>query len=113
MTFASLAPAWAAVVNDTQGVTGWVVLCAADGAKRVAINANGDPVSPETSTHQTSGEHCPYCHIQPPSAVLPPAWVPAVPQTLADAEFPALFYAAALPAHAWAPTRSRAPPTRS
>ena len=110
MTFASLAPAWAAVINGTQGVAGWVELCSADGAKRIAVDANGDPVSSETLNHNTSGEHCPFCHLQQTLATLPPAAAPVVPQTAAHAAFPALFYAAARTSNAWAPTRSRAPP---
>jgi hypothetical protein len=110
MTFASLAPAWAAAINGAPGVAGWVELCSADGAKRIAVDANGDPVSSETSKHKTSGEHCPFCSLQQTPATLPPAPTPVVPQTIEHATFPALFYAATRPSHAWAPSRSRAPP---
>jgi len=110
MTFASLAPAWAAVINGTAGVAGWVELCSVDGAKRIAVDANGDPASPESSNHQASGEHCPFCSLQQTPATLPPAPTPVVPQTVEHVTFPALFYAATRPSHAWAPSRSRAPP---
>ena len=85
MTFASLAPAWAAVINGTAGVAGWVELCSAEGTKRVAVDANGDPVSSETSKHQTSSGHCPFCHLQQTPATLPPAPAPvAVSDTHLD-----------------------------
>ena len=111
ITFASLAPAWAAVINGTAGVAGWVELCSAEGTKRVAVDGNGDPVSSESSKHQTSSGHCPFCHLQQTPATLPAAPAPVVPQTVEHATFPALFYAATRPSHAWAPSRSRAPPT--
>jgi hypothetical protein len=110
MTFASLAPAWAAAISGAPGVAGWVELCSADGAKRIAVDANGDPVSSEPSKHKTSGEHCPFCNLQQTPATLPPAPTQVVPQTVEHATFPALFYAATRPSHAWAPSRSRAPP---
>lgn len=111
VTLAALAPAITNALGHTP-VANWVELCSAQGTKRIAVNAAGEPISPAEQVMQHS-EHCPFCHIEHTPAALPPAIAPAVPQTQAHQAFPALFYAAKRPLHAWAPALARAPPALS
>lgn len=118
VAFAALAPALAnAFATNNMGPATWIELCSGQGTKRIAVDGAGNPtaepslsdVGQQTATHL--GEHCPFCHIEHVSASLPPAISPAVPQSLAHQVFPALFYAASRPMHAWAPALARAPPS--
>lgn len=112
MSVAALAPALANALGQSSPVM-WVELCSADGSKRIAVDASGTALDPtqQSATHVT--EHCPFCHIEHSPATIPPAPAPVVPQCTASPDFPALFYAAPRTSHAWAPSRSRGPPTLS
>lgn len=112
MSFTALAPALANALGQSSPVM-WVELCSADGSKRVAIDASGGAIDPAQQSATHVSEHCPFCHIEHSVATMPPAPTPDVPQCAARAEFPALFYAAPRPLHAWAPSRSRGPPALS
>ncbi len=109
MLFAALAPSVAGALGITSPAM-WAELCSADGGKRVVLDTSSPAGSDDRSAMQQASEHCPFCHIEQAPAALPPAPPPAVPHLLAHAEFPALFYAAPRPPHAWAPAHSRAPP---
>lgn len=120
VAFAALAPALANAFGvNNMGPMAWIELCSGQGTKRIAVDAAGDPVvsvaavdgadsSRQTAAHM--GEHCPFCNIEHTPAALPLALPPTVPQTQAHQAFPALFYAAKRPMHAWAPALARAPP---
>lgn len=112
MSFTALAPALANALGQSSPVM-WVELCSAEGSKRVAVNAVGDTVDPTQQSATHVSEHCPFCHIEHSPVTLLPAPAPVVPQCTARAAFPALFYAAPRPLHAWAPSRSRGPPVLS
>ena len=116
VTFAALAPALAnAFAISSMGPMVWIQLCSGQGTKRIAVDSSGDPIasvdradnSRRSAAHM--GEHCPFCYIEHTPATLPPALPPCVPQRLAHRAFPALFYAAKRPMHAWAPALARAP----
>lgn len=123
VTFAALVPALANAFGlNNMGPVAWIELCSGQGTRRIAVDNAGDPVvstasvdgsesSRQSAAHMT--EHCPFCHIEHTPAALPPAIAPAVPQTQAHQAFPALFYAAKRPLHAWAPALARAPPALS
>lgn len=120
MVFAALAPAIASALGRSTPVM-WVELCSAQGIKRVAVDVTGSPLS-ETASRDASGseapdttgataEHCPFCHLQSATLDLPPATGGPTALVLPHhAPYPARFYSAPRPSHAWAPTRSRAPP---
>ncbi|MBL8311650.1 MAG: DUF2946 domain-containing protein [Burkholderiales bacterium] len=119
MLFAALAPSMANALGRSSPVM-WVELCSGQGTKRVAIDASGTPVttsgdatgSPESNApEQANAAHCPYCQLQATSVVLPePAANAPLPLRRPAATYPDRFYDAPRPSHAWAPTRSRAPP---
>ena len=120
VAFAALAPAVANAFGiNNMGPMAWIELCSGQGTMRIAVDSAGDPIasvngaddSRQNAAHMT--EHCPFCHIEHTPAALPPAIAPAVPQSLAHQAFPALFYAANRPMHAWAPALARAPPSLS
>jgi Protein of unknown function (DUF2946) len=123
VAFAALVPALANAFGvNNMGPMAWIELCSAQGTKRIAVDSAGDPIvsgapvdgadkSRQAAAHM--GEHCPFCHIEHTPAALPPALPPTVPQTQAHQAFPALFYAAKRPMHAWAPALARAPPALS
>lgn len=120
VTFAALAPALANAFGiNNMGPMAWIELCSGQGTKRIAVDSAGDPITSVDGANNGSqsatphGEHCPFCHIEHTPATLPPALPQAVPQTLAHQAFPALFYAAKRPLHAWAPALARAPPALS
>ena len=111
VALAALAPAMTNALGHTP-VANWVELCSAQGTKRIAVNAAGEPISPAEQAMQHT-EHCPFCHIEHSPATLPPAPATVAPQLSAVGELPALFYAALRPLHAWAPAQARAPPALS
>lgn len=120
MAFAALAPAVASALGRSTPVM-WVELCSAQGIKRVAVDVAGSPL-PEVAGRDASdneapatpgatGEHCPFCHLQSAALDLPPATGATTTRVLPQhTPYPARFYTAPRPSHAWAPTRSRAPP---
>lgn len=110
MVFASLAPTWAAALDRAPGVAGWVELCSAAGNKRIAVDADGNPVAPEPSTHDRDNKHCPFCTLQPLPATLPSATTPEPPRAADATGFLPGVYALPPAAPVWPPTRSRAPP---
>lgn len=119
-TFAALAPALANAFGiNNMGPMAWIELCSGQGTKRIAVDSAGDPIASADSSESSSqsaahmAEHCPFCHIEHTPAALPPASPPTVPQTQSHQAFPALFYAAKRPLHAWAPALARAPPALS
>jgi hypothetical protein len=112
MSVAALAPALANALGHSSPVM-WVELCSAEGKKRIAVDESGAPLDGAQQNSGLMAEHCPFCHIEHSPANLPPALAPLVPQPIALAAFPALFYAAARPLYAWAPSRSRGPPALS
>lgn len=111
VTVATLAPALSNALGHSR-VANWVELCSAQGSKRIAVNAAGEPISPAEQAMQHS-EHCPFCHIEHSPAMLPQAPLSLVPQTEAQSSMPALFYAAPSASYAWAPALSRGPPAVS
>ena len=112
MSLVALAPALANALGHTTPVM-WVELCSSEGKKRIAVDESGAPVDGAQQNSGLMAEHCPFCTIEHSPLNHPPALAPLVPQPLALAAFPALFYAALRPLYAWAPTRSRGPPALS
>ena len=109
MLFAALVPSLAGALGITSPAM-WVELCSADGGKRVVLDTSSPTGGDDRSAAQHLNEHCPFCHIEQAPLAFPPAPQPFVPHLLAHSDFPALFYAAPRPSHAWAPALSRAPP---
>lgn len=109
LLFAALAPSVAAALGITSPAM-WVELCSADGGKRVVLDPSAPAGNGDRSAVQHLSEHCPFCHIEQAPLALPPAPLPYVPHVFTHSAFPALFYAAPRPLHAWAPALSRAPP---
>lgn len=109
MAFAALAPSLAGALGLTSPAM-WVELCSADGGKRVVLDDSSPAGNDSRSAAQDVSKHCPFCHIGQTPLALPPAAQPFVPHVFVHGEFPALFYAAPRPLHAWAPALSRAPP---
>ncbi len=120
VAFVALAPALANAFGlNNMGPMAWIELCSGQGTKRIAVDSAGDPIvsidgaNNNSQTAAQMGEHCPFCHIEHTPATLPTAAPQIVPQTQAHQAFPALFYAAKRPLHAWAPALARAPPFAS
>ena len=109
MLFTALAPTVAGALEVTSPMM-WVELCSADGGKKVVLDTSSPASGDERSATQHLTEHCPFCHIEQAPLAFPPAPQPFIPHLFAHSEFPALFYAAPRPLHAWAPALSRAPP---
>lgn len=111
VALASLAPAISHALGYSP-VAHWVELCSAQGMKRIAVNASGEPVSPAEQAMQHA-EHCPFCHVEHSPATLPPALASFVPQAEMRSAMPQRFYAAPHASHAWVPALSRGPPVVS
>ena len=112
MSVTALAPALANALGRSSPVM-WVELCSADGTRRIAVDAASTPADTTQQSATHVSEHCPFCQIGHAEAALPAAPAPALPKLQAVREFPAPFYTAPRPLHAWAPSRSRGPPVLS
>ena len=111
IAFAAFAPALANAFGGASPVM-WVELCSAQGVKRVALAADGEPIN--TADHALLMEaHCPFCHLEHVPTTLAPVAPTVAPQPIERAEFPALFYAAPSQLFAWAPALARGPPAAS
>lgn len=112
---ATLAILLVSLLPTVQALTGkspatWIEICSAQGNHWLAIDANGDPVSPRAGSLL---DHCPYCSFQSQALALPPAAIEPVPVPGLRFERPRAFLSASHTLHAWIAASPRGPPASS
>lgn len=104
--FSALAPsvshALAAAGADT------VEVCTVNGYKLVTLADSDNSKAPASAKHGM--EHCAFCTTHGGADAIPTAPATTLPAATGRSIYPALFYTAPQPLHAWSAANPRAPP---